>query len=100
VDLDSTGGVDDAALSALFMRAAEALDQSAALAEWGVRWQERAGRHAAAEKEAVTLVLMRPRAGVAVLNGIRVSLEPVESAAHEPSRRAAAVPATSPPSAA
>jgi hypothetical protein len=52
VDLDSTGGVDDAALSALFMRAAEALDQSAALAEWGVRWQERAGRHAAAEKEA------------------------------------------------
>jgi hypothetical protein len=43
---------------------------------------------------------LEPLAGMAFLNGIPVSLEPVGSAAPEPSPRAAAVPAASPRSAA
>jgi formate dehydrogenase len=43
---------------------------------------------------------LEPLAGMAFLNGIPVSLEPVASEEDEPSPRAAAVPAASPPSAA
>jgi len=43
---------------------------------------------------------LEPLAGMAFLNGIPVSLEPVASAAPAPSPRAAAVPAASPRSAA
>jgi anaerobic selenocysteine-containing dehydrogenase len=43
---------------------------------------------------------LEPLAGIAFLNGIPVSLEPVGSGAPEPSPRAAAVPAASPRSAA
>jgi hypothetical protein len=43
---------------------------------------------------------LEPLAGMAFLNGIPVSLEPVASAAPEPTPRAVSVPAASPPSAA